>query len=850
MKTPPAFRLVAARPGLWALATLVALGQPLDAQEIPKDEYLRFVPLEVPRIVGQTDASARFRLYGDPNSPDFVDVAPLDGVDDRRMAVLEALGLRFAPFLVQSSEMVPLDFRAFARVDGLPLHVDRWETAMQERLISEETIDWMGDAGPCPAGSDGSADCRVHELLADYHPATPASAVERARSVTPRSAPFELLWLDFPGGGPAEWKAYFAKDDRSLRDDLRDDVKTYLHPFLEEVEGPGDEPLYQLVLQYWFFYPYNDGGNNHEGDWEHIHVIPAPRDRVTEPGLTAAEVREILDGSALAVSGDRGLVMKRVEYYFHSKVAFLDFSSPNVYADRGAWDLERRTMANRVAGGDAWERYLRFMAYRDAAETEINTHPIGYIGADNKGLDQILSAPGPKNRDSHGTYPAPGLFKDIGPAGATEDVHPSFDHQKFFASSAAEQEERLTRFARGGVVFMGDPGKVEIVPDWEPVIDVVMSEYDARRRWSWFLLPIRWGYPAHESPLAGIVAHAETGNISIVGPAFNSGWNRSGVNQQYVAYDPHVLPRPFPTALQDAFSNEWGFMNATLPTLSFLPPFDALWRIVAAPIRLATSPMDRVFYPAETVPFRFVGLRAGVTKHWITDEYADLLFNATQGPAFIAGLIDYIGQSAGPETEFVDLKARVEDQVAPVYLVDLYVGHHIVTTNGLRHARSDVGATFSFSDIDPFVVNSELNMWEYTGSLRYSVFTDGVQPFVRAGYGLSWYRLEEYSLNGQPIDPPESRWVRKPGFFHNLLPNTWHYGVGIEVIPVRKFAALPAGIDVGLTIEWQQFHNKLGLDQVGVDIADLIAIGVPADQLPRERWVSRHAISASLAISF
>ena len=27
------------------------------------------------------------------------------------------------------------------------------------------------------------------------------------------------------------------------------------------------------VIQYWFFYPYNDFVNDHEGDWEHINVI-------------------------------------------------------------------------------------------------------------------------------------------------------------------------------------------------------------------------------------------------------------------------------------------------------------------------------------------------------------------------------------------------------------------------------------------------------------------------------------------------------------------------------------------------------------------------------------------------
>jgi hypothetical protein len=173
-----------------------------------------------------------------------------------------------------------------------------------------------------------------------------------------------------------------------------------------------------------------------------------------------------------------------------------------------------------------------------------------------------------------------------------------------------------------------------------------------------------------------------------------------------------------------------------------------------------------------------------------------------------------------------------------------------VTTNGLRHARSRVASSVLFNDIDPFRIDSELNMWEYAGSLRYNVLAEGVQPFLRAGYGLSWYRLEKYSTNGDLLGVPESEWVRQPGFIRNLLPNTWHFGLGLEVIPIRRFASLPAGIDVGFTVEWQYYTNKLGLDDVGVDIRDLILLGVAADDLPHERWIGRNAFTASVALSF
>ena len=65
-----------------------------------------------------------------------------------------------------------------------------------------------------------------------------------------------------------------------------------------------------------------------------------------------------------------------------------------------------------------WKK-IRYLAYLDDKETIVNTHPVCFIGADNKGLDQLLCMPGGKNRDSHGSYPFPGMYKDIGPAGAT-----------------------------------------------------------------------------------------------------------------------------------------------------------------------------------------------------------------------------------------------------------------------------------------------------------------------------------------------------------------------------------------------------------------------------------------------
>ena len=93
-------------------------------------------------------------------------------------------------------------------------------------------------------------------------------------------------------------------------------------------------------------------------------------------------------------------------------------------------------------------------------------------------------------------------------------------------------------FKRGGVVAFEAPQNVRIVPDIERVASLVMKNPSARKTWSWLILPVRFGYPAVSSPAAGIVAHAETGNLAVYGPTHNSGWNQTGPASGFHAYDP------------------------------------------------------------------------------------------------------------------------------------------------------------------------------------------------------------------------------------------------------------------------------------------------------------------------
>jgi hypothetical protein len=314
---------------------------------------------------------------------------------------------------------------------------------------------------------------------------------------------------------------------------------------------------------------------------------------------------------------------------------------------------------------------------------------------------------------------------------------------------------------------------------------------------------------------------------------------------------PQVLPRLFPTDLQDAFANDWGYFNATLPVLTFLPPFDLLWRVVAAPVRYAVSPLEPTMYPRETIPYRFVGLDGGVTLQDIPTSYQELFYNPDQIYGIVGGLLAHlIEQGADSTTSTTGSIESIESVTAPALGIQLFIGGRFTSTNSVVHFRGRMSNLIEFNDISDFQLSGELNWWEYVGSLRYSILTGSIQPYLKGGYGLSWYRLENVSTNGTPIDVPNSKWVRKPGFFENLLPNTWHIGAGLELLTIKGYGGLPGGLDVGLSAEWLYFTNKLGVDATGVAIGELIQLGVGADELPRERWVGRNVINIKATLSY
>ena len=197
-------------------------------------------------------------------------------------------------------------------------------------------------------------------------------------------------------------------------------------------------------------------------------------------------------------------------------------------------------------------------------------------------------------------------------------------------------------FKRGSVLGLADAKRLSIVPDWERVADLTRSDPQVRRDWSWLVLPIRWGYPATESPFSGVLENFDTGNVAPAGPSFNPGWNAAGPAPGFDAYDPHMMPSVFPLGFQDSFRNDLGFLNLTVPVLINLPPLDFLTRIAAYPVKLAFGRRDHVYYPKEGVPFRFVGLSSGLSTQIFDDDFNALAFNPKQYDEFVVRLVTHL----------------------------------------------------------------------------------------------------------------------------------------------------------------------------------------------------------------
>lgn len=331
------------RMGILCLAAIVALSgcaRTLDR----RTGYLQLIRPDQrpPMVMARSEADS---LYGA-----IEESARGDGIAESRRPQLESLVRRFAPTLVlpqgddvsregRRYQLLPTDPRLFGdtlRLDQITTAPYRFShsRAIAIRATSPESL------------------VQLLESALEYQSATDELAV---------------WYFDFPGDSPREWWDAYARL-RSGPDSVAWSLPTvWAHP---SVEAGG-----RIVLQYWYFYPFNDYLGNHEGDWEHVNVV-------------------------VTASGDS---IEEVHYFFHNrsvrlphgdyKPELVDGTHPVVHVGGRANDLVNIPM--RLFKGE-------------------------------------------KNAGSHGNYPYPGEWEAAAGLGHTESVSEAdadstriVDHSRF-----------------------------------------------------------------------------------------------------------------------------------------------------------------------------------------------------------------------------------------------------------------------------------------------------------------------------------------------------------------------------------------------------------------------------------
>ena len=788
---------------VFLLACALALrGHAGGAQQLPRTTYFDYLP-PAPPIVSQTSASARLHLFGDARESTFRDAAPTDGVDDRRAARLLLIAERFSPILRRNNFIVPRD------LDGTmglvhTLSVDSWKRG---KLVQSESIA-LGHStdGATLAGEPRDsldAAFRHHDLDRLRQLVRERNA---PRSVVPAEGETELvLFFDQPGNDLASWRRTFSR-----RDPARGS-KAFAHPFIHEMsDAPEAEARYILVMQYWFFYPFNDAVNTHEGDWEHINVLITTAERAASGAarsfrgalLTEGDIQRILSP---AYDVEDSLVIGAVDYYFHQNVSTIDYLTA-----RSGAEPARRTGDSRYVWEDV--SFARDVVRRRLTVSggRLATHPVVYIGGDNKGPDELLVLR-PRflasfKRNSGSSYPFPGVWQTVAGFGVTEKVNgravPELQGPDSLSWADAIDRSEYVAFRASDIILL---------PDWERVEQMLLERDDVLRDWSWLVLPIYWGFPVMRSTGGGLLKHADLGNVAPMGPAFQSGWNRIGTDPDFSDYEIRVLRVPFsPASPWAVLHNGWGALNLPLAAWGLMPGYNVAFVEVmpwiAGTMNYFGAPPPRS-YSASRLPSRFTSASTGA--------YVDY-----GGLGFVRALPRYdpvISANAASGTSMNDLRPVRRAHLGTRIGFNLYFGERFSLENSYALGTSDAGYALASDAGETANVTGILQMRQLTGGLRYDAFRqhDGsFRMFARSGYGWLSYRAGSLAVSSMPLARPEVR----GGYLPPLLPsrewwpNTWYAGGGIEAFSPRRYYLLHV-LGYGLRMDFTEFFNKLTFDE-------------------------------------
>jgi hypothetical protein len=769
------------------------------AQGITRDNYRDYLP-PLPRIVAQARATAALHLYGDERDSAYRDVDPVDGIDDGRARRLLFLAEQFSPLLRRNNFSVPRDL-ATVLGDHPLLHADSWTANHRVRSDSIE----LGTSI-----EDGDDDALL-QLVRAHHP----------RAARPAFVPAEgeiekVLFFDMPGHDPATWRAHFRRLDPSRGSRIS------MHPFVREDsilsrDEQGADRRYQLVFQYWFFYPFNDAVNAHEGDWEHINVIIASKAAVARARPrefhralhTAPEIARML---AEDYPASDSLVIAALDHYFHDSVITLD------YLVLGAAAAAKRSpMSDRHFVWEDVDFVSRVIRIRlTYADGRLATHPIVHVGGNNKGPDELLALwprfRGSYKRNSDGSYPFPGVWQTIGPAGVTEKVYggvvPRVRHDPGLAWHELIDDPYYVHYTAADISLM---------PDWERVATLALTHPAVRRQWSWLLLPIYWGFPATSSLGAGLIKHVDLGHVAVLSPPYHSTWNRTGESYRHRQYQPRVLRTPVsPTTPWAMVRSGWGVLNLPLAAWGLMPGYNvALIQLMpwtAGAMNLMRAPPARTFTQGR-LPHRFTTAGQGLFVELGGPDFAGVI------PRADATVDGFLGTHPGARRN--DATAQRSDVAGPRLWFNLYFGEHFSLENTFSWATGTLRYDITAADGATLgVVRGDLYMRQLTGGLRYdlvSMANQAVRLYARTGYGWLWYEGRGFHLAESGVDTPLEHPTERGGYLPPILPgrhwwpNTLYGGAGCEAFSPQRLW-LFGRLGYGLRVEFTELFTKLTFD--------------------------------------
>ncbi len=265
----------------------------------------------------------------------------------------------------------------------------------------------------------------------------------------------------------------------------------------------------------------------------------------------------------------------------------------------------------------------------------------------------------------------------------------------------------------------------------------------------------------------------------------------------------------------DRLSSGWGFLNIPRTLLGFVPGwsvvFAQLGPWLTGPLEAIGAPPAKTFAP-ERNPYRLSSVGLGLQRQFGGEPFARMLpqpGEATLSDASLATAAALVDPASMTRDDATGMRAWINLHYGPRFSVQNTFAR---STSRLRYSMLDADSSF-LGD-----VAGTLELKEITGGFRYrvrSAFGEAAQLFTGAGWGWTWYRVDDVGFRGANLD-----YERSGGYAVSILPsdrwwpNTWYGMVGLELLAPRP-GWVAGRVGYGLQVEYTGLVHRLGATRPG-----------------------------------